>query len=380
MPTLDVPKDFGLTEEHELLRDAARRFLTERCTIQEVRRLAEDAGGFDPGLWQEIAELGWLGLTIPEQHGGAGLGALHLALLLEEMGRCLLPAPYLSSVLVAIALERAGSEEQKRRLCAAIASGDTLATLALTEPEGSWEPEHVAATAEPIDGGFVLRGRKTHVQAGEIAGLIIAPFRETSGEIGLFAVELPTKRVSREQEIGVDGTRRTARVDFEGVRVGEEARLPGGGLPALRTTHVHGHAALAAEMVGAAESTLHLTRDYAIDRKQFDRQIGSFQGVKYPIVDMMVDVELSRTHALAAAAALDCGSHAAATHARMAKAVVSDAFASAVGKAVQIHGGYGFTWDCDVHLYFKRALWSRATLGDAVHHRRHLADELFSSG
>jgi alkylation response protein AidB-like acyl-CoA dehydrogenase len=371
-----VPAGFGWSDEHGLLRDEARRFLEERCPISEVRRLAEDPLGHDPGLWKELAQLGWLGLTIPEAQGGAGFGALHLALLLEEMGRSLLPSPYLTDVLAARALEAAGSRSQQERWLPAIAAGDLLATLACCEPSLSWEPEAVEARAEPAEGGFVLRGRKVHVQDAASAGLLVAPFRLPDDGVALFAVELPAAGVAVEAELGVDPTRRTMRVDLEGVRVGADARLEGDGAAALRATFVHGYAALAAEMVGGAEATLEMTRAYAVERKQFGRSIGSFQGVKHPLVDMMIGVELARSHAIAAGAALDHDPAAAETPARMAKALASDVYAQVVRKGVQLHGGYGFTIDCDVHLYFKRALASRGVLGDGVHHRRHLAAQL----
>jgi alkylation response protein AidB-like acyl-CoA dehydrogenase len=376
---LDVPTDFGFTEEHALLRGEARRFLAERLSIAELRRRVDAGARSDPGLWKEIAQLGWIGLVLPERFGGAGLGWLHLEILMEEMGRRLLPGPFLGALLAGVAIERAGSDAQRERWLPAIASGETIATLALAEPGGGFEADTTEATAEPADDGWVLRGRKTHVIGGAEAGLVVAAFREPSGRVALFAVELPQARVSVDDEVSVDPTRATARVAFDGVRVTGEARLAGDGAEALAATCVRGFAALAAEQVGGAESVLLTTRDYAVSRKQFDRQIGFFQAVKYPLVDMMCGIELARSLACGAAAALDHGLPSAEVHARMAKALASDVFASAVRKGVQLHGGYGFTWDCDVHLYFRRALWSRAMLGDAVHHRRRLAERLLDA-
>ena len=372
-----IPIDFGFAEEHDLLRKEARRLLAERCPISEVRRLAEDPLGYDPALWKELGSLGWVGLALPEAHGGAGLGSLPLALVLDEMGRRLLPSPYLASLLAAFAIEEGGGEAQKARLLPGIASGERIGTLALTEPSGGFEAASVRATAEPSEGGFVLRGQKSHVLQAQHAHTLVAPFREPSGHVSLFAVDLPAKGVVVEPEIGVDPTRRCARVAFEGVRVAAAARLEGRGEAARRRAHVRGCAALAAEMVGAADAALEMTRQYAVDRKQFGRQIGFFQAVKHPIVDVMIGIELSRNHVLGAAAALDHASpQDAEVSARMAKALASDVFATAVRKGVQLHGGYGFTIDCDMHHYFKRALWSRATLGDGPHHRRHLAAAL----
>lgn len=374
---LEVPSDFGFTEEHALLRGEARRFLSERVPIAELRRLVDAGARLDRGLWKEIAGLGWVGLVLPERFGGAGLGWLHLTILMEEMGRRLLPGPYLGSLLAGLALERAGDEAQRERWLPAVASGETIATLALVEPGGAFEADAVAATADPVEGGFVLRGRKTHVVGGADAGLVVAAFRDPSGRASLFAVELPAPGVAIEDEVSIDPTRPTARIAFDGVRVGAEARLAGDGGVALAETLVRGCAALAAEQVGGAESVLQMTRQYAIDRKQFDRPIGFFQAVKHPIVDMMCGVELARSLVCGAAAALDADSASGEVHARMAKSLAGDVYAQAVRKGVQLHGGFGFTWDCDVHLYFRRALWSRPMLGDAIHHRKRLAGMLF---
>jgi alkylation response protein AidB-like acyl-CoA dehydrogenase len=374
---LEVPSDFGFTEEHALLRGEARRFLTERLPIAELRRQVDAGARLDRGLWKEIAQLGWVGLVLPERFGGAGLGWLHLEVLMEEMGRRLVPGPFLGSLLAGIAIERGADDAQRERWLPAIASGETIATLALVEPGGAFEADAIAASADPVDGGFVLRGRKTHVVGAADAGLVVAAFREPSGRVSLFSVELPAPGVSVEDEVSIDPTRPTARVAFDGVRVGREARLGGDGAEALAATSTRGCVALAAEQVGGAESVLQITRQYAIDRKQFDRPIGFFQAVKHPIVDMMCGVELARSLACGAAAALDAGTASAGIHARMAKAMAGDVYAQAVRKGVQLHGGYGFTWDCDVHFYFRRAMWSRPMLGDGIHHRRRLSGTLF---
>jgi alkylation response protein AidB-like acyl-CoA dehydrogenase len=378
IPRLEIPSDFGFTDEHAILRGEVRRFLGERLPMAELRRQVEAGVPLDRELWKAISELGWVGLVLPERFGGAGLGWLHLEILLEEMGRHLVPGPFLGALLAGIALEQGGGEAQRARWLPAIASGETLATLALVEPGGAFTPEDVGASADPAEGGFVLRGRKAHVVGAAEAGLLVAAFREPSGQVSLFAVELPAAGVAIESEISVDPTRPTARVAFDGVHVAREARLECDGAAALAATLLRGCAALAAEQVGGAEAVLQRTRQYAIDRKQFDRPIGFFQAVKHPIVDLMCGIELARSLACGAAAALDAGSPAAEVHARMAKALASDVYAEAVRIGVQIHGGYGFTWDCDVHFYLRRALWSRPMLGDALHHRQKLAELLFA--
>lgn len=371
-----IPNDFGFTEEHELARNEARRFLEERCPLTEIRRLVEDPVGYDPALHRDLVGLGWLGLTSPEAHGGLALDSLHQALLLEEMGRVLLPSPYFASLLALWAIERAGSDAQRAALVPAIVKGERVATLALTEPDVSWEPTDVTATAEAADGGYVLRGVKTHVLFGNAATLVVVPCREPGGGVALFAVDLPSAGVAIEAESALDSTRRTSRLTLDGVRVAKSARLDGDGGAALFAVTIRGAALLASEMVGGIERTLGITREYACTRIQFGRPIGAFQAVKHPIVDMMLGCEAARSQALGAAVALDRDPGSAEALARGAKVLASDAYLFAVKKGVQLHGGYGFTWDCDVHFYFKRAMWSRGTLGDAVFHRRAIAKML----
>lgn len=371
-----VEAGLGFSEDHKLLVDSARRFLGERCPRSEVRRVVDASADHDPGLYKEIAELGWIGLASAEEHGGAGLDLLHLALLMEEMGRALLPSPFFASVMALAALEHAGSDAQKQRHVPAIVSGESVATLACAEPGGSWEPEHVETRAEPTQSGFALSGTKVHVLAGASADRIVVPCREPDGGVGLYVVELPGEGIAVEREVCVDRTRPCARLVLDGAALPREARLEGDGLAALGAALCRGLVLLASEMTGSAEAVLGLTRDYAIERHQFGRAIGSFQAVKHPIVDMMIGVELSRNLALGAAAAFTQDAPSFEQSARMAKAYAGDSFMYAVKKGVQLHGGFGFTWDCDVQLFFKRALWARSTLGDAAHHKRHLASKL----
>ncbi len=372
----ELPEDFGYTEEHDLLRKTARRLLADRCPFGEVRRLADDPVGYEEPLWKEIAELGWLGLVMPEPLGGVDLGYLSLALLLEETGRSLLPAPLLGSVLAGAAIERSGDDEQRKRWCPAIASGEIVATCALSGLEASWEPDAVSASATRTDGGFVLSGTRTHVLWAQQANLVVSPFRLEDDSLALFAVETSSPGVTVEPEVGVDTTRRAARVVFDEARVEDSARLARGGRESWRDIFVKGYVLLAAEAVGAAQAVLSRTCEYAAERIQFGRPIGSFQAVKHPLVNVMLAVETARSLVYGAAAALDSAPDNAEIYARMAKAAATDALAFAVDRGVQLHGGYGFTWDCDVHFYFKRSLWTAAVLGDARHHRRHLADAL----
>ncbi len=368
---VSVAPALGFTEEHELSRKAARRFLSERAPLATLR--TRDAAEFDCELYREMAELGWLGLLTPERFGGSASGGLHQALLLEEMGRVLLPSPYFASLLALLAL--AGSESHAASLSPSIVSGERIATLAIGEPGGVWLPDQVSASAEPSEGGFVLRGQKARVPWAAAADLAIVAAREPSGEVALFVLELPSPGVTVSPEQCVDSTRPTGRIELEAVRVPASARLAGDGRALACDVLLRGAALISAEMVGAAEALMIMTRDYAVDRKQFGRAIGSFQAVKHPIVDAMIGIELSRNLALGAAVLLDGRSYEPTAH--MAKAMISDVFSATAKKGVQLHGGFGFTWDADVHFFFKRALDSRAALGDASYHRRALGKLLF---
>ncbi|MCA9597716.1 MAG: acyl-CoA dehydrogenase [Myxococcales bacterium] len=347
-----APPALGFTEEHELARQAARRFLAERAPLSGLR--SRGPTDFDRSLYREMAELGWLA---PEG------GGLLRALLLEEMGRVLLPSPYFASLLALLTLDADGPE------ASAILRGERIATLAHVEPGGAWLPDALTTRSD----GQLLHGEKSRVPWGEAAELAVVAAREPGGEVALFCLELPGHGVTVIPEQCVDATRPTARLLLDGAR--PSARLGGDGRTRLCDALLRGAALLASEMVGAAEALMTMTRDYAIDRKQFGRAIGSFQAVKHPIVDAMIGIELTRNLALGAASLLDSEGFQAPAH--MAKAMASDVFSATARKGVQLHGGFGFTWDADVHFFFKRALDSRSSLGDASYHRRALAKLLF---
>ena len=371
-----LPERLGYSGDHDLLRVTARRVLAERCPTREVRRLAADPVGFDRALWRDLAELGWPGLHLSEKFGGAGLDHLSMALVLEESGRALYPGPLLSTALAALAISRAGSAQQAARLLPEIAAGRAIATLALVEGASTWQLDAVTASADPVEGGYLLHGEKQHVAWAQVADLLITPFRWEGG-LSLFAVPLAGDGVTVEPEVSIDPSRRTARVRFDGAAVPADARLLGAAAGAeLRDLLAPALAYLAAEMAGAASAALDMTCAYARERVQFDRPIGAFQAVKHPLVDVLVAVERARSLALGAAAALDHAPDHALVVARMAKASAEEALLFACDRAVQLHGGFGFTWDCDAHLYYKRALASAATWGDALHQRRELVVDL----
>lgn len=352
-------------EEHELLRAEARRWLAERCTASDLRRLAKDPRGDDPETWDALASMGWTGLLVPEEHGGAGLDALHLAVLSEECGRRLLPSPLLSVQIAGLVIERAGDEAQRGRWLPRIADGSLRAALAHVDAHGAWEPAATPAVLE--DAG--LRGTFHHVWGAPSAGLFVAPVRTAEG-LRFACVERGACRVEAEQ--GLDPSRRQGRVHLEGAPA-EGTVLPREAEAAWQEVLPWTLVGLSAEMAGGSDALLAMTAGYAATRRQFGRAIGSFQGVKHPLVDVLMAVEHLRSLVYGAATAVAEARVDALLLARMAKAQASEAYPFAASRAVQLHGGYGFTEDCDAHLYLRRAQGSRPAFGDARHHRARVA-------
>jgi acyl-CoA dehydrogenase len=358
-------------DDQSLLRDEARRWLDERVPIGEVRRLAVDPRGDDPAVWKELAELGWLGLRIPEAHGGAGLGPVDLAVLTEECGRRLLPSPLLPTILAARAIETTGGDDTQARWLPRIADGSVVATLAHTEPGGAWR---AAETRAEFRGGRV-RGEKHHVWAGSTADLFVVPVRETGGAIRLALVE-NGPGVAVEAETGLDPSRRQARVRFDAA----PAELLSGEVAQAATLLTEALVAISAELVGAADVLLSMTAEYAATREQFGRAIGGFQGVKHPLVNVLIQVEQARSLVYSAATALAEGNAEAELLARMAKVAASEAAVFAGSRAIQFHGGFGYTDECDAHLYLRRARCGRPAFGDPATHREWIAANLIDQG
>lgn len=365
--------NFGFTEEQELLRAEVRKFLDQNCPLVEVRKLAESDQGYAPDLWHRAAELGWVGLTMPEAHGGMGLGWVDLAVVLEETGRSLFPSPLIPTVLAATALELAGDAAQQARWLPELASGRAIGSLAFQE--GADPPARaadVSLRARSEGGDFVLDGERLLVPHAPAADLFVVPFRsgDAPQAVGLGLVERGEKGLSVEPHRSVDATKRMGRLRFDGVRVASSALLgaPDAGWPVLSRLLDCGALAVVAEMVGAAEAALDLTVGYAKQRLQFGEPIGRFQGVKHPLAEMYVDVESFRSLCYYAAWLLDDEPAAAPLAVSRAKALASDAFARIGVDAVQLHGAIGYTWEYDVQLYLKRAKWARPAFGDADFH------------
>jgi alkylation response protein AidB-like acyl-CoA dehydrogenase len=373
--------NFAFSEEQDQLRDAVRRFLDAKSPSSEVRRLMETTEGYDPAVWSQMAnELGLQSIHIPEEYGGQGFTFVELAIVLEEMGRVLLCAPYFSSVVLAAdAIMNAGTDAQKGELLPGIASGETIATLAFTEPNGRWDASGIEMEATGSGDSYTLSGTKMFVIDGHIANLVVVAARTagTSGEEGIsfFSVDGDAAGLTRTALATMDQTRKQARLDFENVAatpIGE----PGGGWPALSKTLDQAAVGLANEMVGGAQKVLEMSVEYAKVRVQFGRPIGSFQAIKHKCADMLLEVESGKSAAYYAAWAAAEDNDELPVAASLAKAYCSDAYFHAAAENIQIHGGIGFTWEHDAHLYFKRAKSSEILFGDATYHRELLAQRI----
>ena len=367
-----------------MLRRSAREFLAKECPPKVVRRLMEAGSTYDEALWKKIAGLGWTALGIPEQYGGVGT-FLDLVVVLEEAGRALLPGPFFSTMGLAVpVLLEAGTEAQKKLVLAAIADGTARATLAFTEPTGRWDAASVRLSARPAGGGWRLDGVKRFVPDADSAGWLVVPAR-TRGEgeegITLFLVDLTAgkpKGLTVTPLETLDMTRRWSEVRFEDVEVDAGAVMgaPDKAWPALRRALDWATAALCAEMAGGVQKVLETSTEYAKTRQQFGKPIGIYQAVSHKLADMLVLSESGRSATYYAAWAVDADAPDRSLAASMAKAYVSDAYRKVAGDGIQVHGGIGFTWEHDMHLYFKRAKASEVTLGDATYHRELVAQAL----
>lgn len=359
--------NFGFTEEQELLRQEVRKFLDAHCPLDEVRKLMETPDGFSREHWKQIGELGWPGLAIPEAHGGAGLGWVDLVVVLEEIGRSLFPSPFLATTIAAAAIREAGSAEQQARWLPRLADGRTIATLAWLESGGRWDPAGIELAATSRSGGVALHGEKVEVLDAPVADLFVVAFRR-SGALGLGLVERGAPGVAVEATPSIDMTRRVGRARFTDVAVPADAVLAGADEAAAARILDLATAAVTAELVGAAEAAVGITVQYAKERVQFESPIGRFQGVKHPLAEMYVDVESAKSILYYAAWCLDERDADAARAVSLAKAWAGEAFARIGIDAVQLHGGVGYTWEYDPHLYLKRSKWARAAFGDPDFH------------
>jgi alkylation response protein AidB-like acyl-CoA dehydrogenase len=367
---------FAFTEEQQELRSTAARFLEEKSSSATVRELMETDSGFDEGTWKQMADLGWFGMAIPEEYGGLGFGFVEVIVLLEEMGKRLLPSPYVSSVILgANAILGAGTEDQKKELLPGIADGTTRATLAFVEPSGKWEPSGIELEATGSGGNWTLTGEKSYVLDGHTANLLVVAAKTGPDELSLFTVDPDAEGVVRTKLETLDMTRKQAKITFSNTPA-TLLGAKGSGKDALQKTLDQAAAALCSEMVGGAQACLDASTQYAKERFQFGRPIGSFQAIKHKCANMLMEVEMARSAAYYAGWAAAEDPDELSLAASLAKAYCSDAYFHAAAENIQIHGGIGFTWEHDAHLYFRRAKSSEIYLGDATYHRELVAQKL----
>ncbi len=368
--------NFAFTEEQDELRKTVRQFLESKSPETAVREQMETEAGFDPAVWSQMGEqMGLQGLAIPEEFGGSGYGYIELGIVLEEMGRALLCAPFFSTVVLAAnTLLHSGDDAAKAAHLPGIASGETIAALAFTEPSGKWDESGITMQATPAGDGWTLTGTKMYVIDGHTATLIIVAARTAKG-VSLFAVDGDASGLTRTALSTMDQTRKQARLEFDGTPatlVGAD----GEGWTTLSTVLDLAAGGLAAEQVGGAQKVLEMAVEYAKVRVQFGRPIGSFQAIKHKCADMLLEVESAKS---AAYYGMWCASEMndeLPSVASLAKAYCSEAYFHATAENIQIHGGIGFTWEHPAHLYFKRAKSSELLFGDPTYHRELLAQRI----
>ncbi|MEM9513444.1 MAG: acyl-CoA dehydrogenase family protein [Actinomycetota bacterium] len=368
--------NFAFTEEQEELRKTVRAFLEAKSSEEAVREQMETEQGYDPAVWSQMGEqMGLQGLHIPEEYGGSGYGYVELGIVLEEMGRALLCAPFFSTVVLAgNTLLLSGDDDAKKQYLPGIASGETIATVAFTEPSGKWDESGITMEATPSGDGYTLSGTKSFVLDGHVASLIIVAARTANG-VSLFAVDGNASGLTKTSLSTMDQTRKQAKLDFDNVPatlIGEDGK----GWDVLQTVLDLAAVSLAAEQVGGAQFVLDMAVEYAKVRVQFGRPIGSFQAIKHKCADMLLEVESAKS---AAYYGMWCASEMndeLPSTASLAKAYCSEAYFHATAENIQIHGGIGFTWEHPAHLYFKRAKSSELLFGDPTYHREQLAQRI----
>lgn len=366
--------DFDFTQEQVMLRNLTREFMTRECTPRAVRSVMEDPRGFSDTVWQQMAEMGLQGLAIDAGYGGQGLGMVELALVLDEMGRAAYPGPFFATVvLAAAAIAASGQESQMARYLPDIARGRTKATLALVDDALSWSPSGVTLRADRRGDSFVLSGEKRFVPFAHVADLILVVARTSSGDDGttVFAVPADATGLSQTQNVEMDRTNRTSTVTFNSVEVGPDAVIGevNQGWAVIGPVLERAAIASAAEMLGAARRCMDMSVEYAKVRQQFGQPIGMFQAIKHACAEMLLEVENAHGATYYAGWAADARSPDASLAASAAKAYVGDASRKVCGSSIQVHGGIGFTWEYDLHLYFKRAKHFEPLYGDADFHR-----------
>jgi len=373
--------DIGFTEEQELLRETARKFLDGECATKFVREMMVTETAVTAAFWQQLAENGWLGISYPEDNGGSGLGMVDLVVLMEEIGRAVMPGPFPATVLLGgAAIAEAGSAAQRGEYLPRVADGSLNATLALTEANARWDAAGITISAREERGGFTLSGTKMFVPDAHLADVIVVAARSRDGStmedgISLFLVPKGAGGLSVKLLPSIDETRKLCEVTLDSVQVPASAllgELHAGWVPLSRVVD-KAAVALAAEMCGGAQKVLDITVEYAKLRETFGKPVGTYQGVKHKCADMLVEIENAKSLTYYAAWAIDEGAEGAAQAVSMAKAYASDASRKVCAAGIQLHGGIGMTWEHDLQLYLKRGKACEVAFGDATWHRERLA-------
>ena len=366
----------GTTEEQIELMDVATNFCRDKSPIEKVRSLIDDDLGYDPDIWREIGELGWLAIAIPEEHNGVGLSMAEVVPIAEQMGRNLMNTPFGSSTLTAQVLLAGGNEGQQAHWLPKIAAG-AVATLALLEDNGDWNISNIEASGKVTGDNVALAGKKQFVVWADSSEFIVASIK-IEGEVRFALIErsaIPDSNLRRENII--DETARSYELTLDGVSVSKEALFDASKTrETIEKIEQVGSLIHAAEMTGGTQAVIDYTVEYLNTRKQFDKIIGSFQALKHPTVDNYVEYEKARTHLYSAAHCFnDQGRGEVAVH--MAAAQAHSAYSHSSDRAIQFHGAFGFTHDCDAQLYRRQAIFKGALNGDAAHHRDQLSGLLF---
>ena len=367
--------NFAFTEEQEELRSFIRSFMEEKSAEATVRELMETDDGYDSAVWSQMAEqLGLQSMIIPEEYGGQGFGYVELGIALEEMGRSLLCAPFFSTVVLAgNAIIHSGNEAAKSALLPGIADGSTIATMALAEASGRWDAEGIAVEASGTGDGATITGEKMFVTDGGTANLFVVAARAEGG-IHLYTVDGDASGLSRENLSTMDQTRKQARITFDGTPASHLCDT--NDFSYIAQILDLAAVALANEQVGGAQFVMDMAVQYAKDRVQFGRPIGSFQAIKHKCADMLLEVESAKSAAYYAAWCASEMNDELPSVASLAKAYCSEAYFHCAAENIQIHGGIGFTWEHPAHLYFKRAKSSELMFGDPAYHRELLAQRI----
>lgn len=373
--------DFDFSEEQGMLREVTREFLTEQCGPDHARKMFDDPKGYDPKVYKQLADLGLTGLPFAEEYGGSGLGMIDLAIVLEEMGRVAYPGPYFSSVVLAGSLLAASDNDKaKQKYLPGIASGKETATVAFLEEGLGWSPAAVKMQAQATGDGYTLNGVKRVVAFGDAVDTIFVVARTNDGKgadgITVFAVPRATAGVTAETTNSLDMNEKVATLTFSDVKVDKDSVV--GGWAAVNTMLLHAQVAAAAEMLGASRKSLEMSVDYAKVREQFGQPIGSFQAIKHRLSEMLEAAENSTAAVYYAAWAIDADAQDTTLAASVAKATLNEASRMICGQAIQVHGGIGYTWEYDLHLYWKRAKHLEPLYGDTIYHRERALEEVLA--